>query len=149
MRGSACTVLGVWDGLAPENVPALLRLARDPDARVRAAAAVAPAASRDRSPAVATALMTLLGEDDLLVRLEAAHGLAQRDDPRDRRGGTARSRLRARPPGQWALAVGMAAGGLGGRPSSVHGRRRRPGRRLIPASAGTGRRGGWSHDHDS
>nr|WP_237542148.1 DUF1203 domain-containing protein [Streptomyces sp. SID4936] len=55
VRGSACTVPGVWDCLAPETVPALLRLARDPYARVRAAAAVAPAASRDRSvPASST-----------------------------------------------------------------------------------------------
>ncbi|MFI8883861.1 HEAT repeat domain-containing protein [Streptomyces sp. NPDC053813] len=51
VRGSACTVPGVWDCLAPETVPALLRLARDPYARVRAAAA----ASRDRSvPASST-----------------------------------------------------------------------------------------------
>ncbi|MFE3944255.1 HEAT repeat domain-containing protein [Streptomyces sp. NPDC059118] len=79
MRGSACTVLGVWDGHAPETVPVLLRPARDPGARVRAAAAVAVAAFRDRTPAAADALMTLLDEDDRLVRLEAAYGLAQRD----------------------------------------------------------------------
>ncbi|MFD5191748.1 HEAT repeat domain-containing protein [Streptomyces sp. NPDC058357] len=110
VRGSACTVPGVWDGLAPETVPALLRLARDPDARVRAAAAVAVAvASRDRSPAVADALMTLLDEDDQLVRLEAAHGPAQRDDPRDRRGGTARS-----PSSTTTGSVG-SGGGHGGR----------------------------------
>ncbi|MFE9487498.1 HEAT repeat domain-containing protein [Streptomyces sp. NPDC006641] len=139
---------GVWDGLAPETVPALLRLARDPDARVRAAAAVAPAASRDRSPAVADALMTLLDEDDQLVRLEAAYGLSRRDDPRDRRGGTARS-----PSSTTTGSVG-SGGGHGGRrtrrPSLIGPwGRRLPGRRLIPASAGTGRRGGWSHDHDS
>ncbi|MFE0380412.1 HEAT repeat domain-containing protein [Streptomyces inhibens] len=58
-------------------------MVQDPDAAgVRGAAAAALAGSRDRTPAVADALAALLDDDDQLVRLEAAYGLARRDDPR-------------------------------------------------------------------
>ncbi|MFF3379744.1 HEAT repeat domain-containing protein [Streptomyces sp. NPDC002680] len=70
------------DSLLPEITQALLLLAEDPDADTRGAAAVTLAGSRIRTPAVAAALVALLGHDNQLVRLEAAHGLAVRDDPR-------------------------------------------------------------------
>ncbi|MFF5976308.1 HEAT repeat domain-containing protein [Streptomyces sp. NPDC012769] len=60
----------------------LLGLARDPDPGVRGAVAQTLAASRDRSPAAADTLWRLLDEEDRLVRLEAAYGLARRHDPR-------------------------------------------------------------------
>ncbi|WP_329557380.1 HEAT repeat domain-containing protein [Streptomyces sp. NBC_00696] len=68
--------------LLPEITRALLSLAEAPDADVRGEAAAALAGSPDRTPAVADALAVLLGEDNQLVRLEAAYGLALRDDPR-------------------------------------------------------------------
>jgi hypothetical protein len=68
--------------LLPEITRALLLLAKAPDADVRGAAAVALAGSPDRTPAVADALAASLDEDNQLVRLEAAYGLALRDDPR-------------------------------------------------------------------
>ncbi|MFB7740982.1 HEAT repeat domain-containing protein [Streptomyces sp. NPDC056132] len=61
---------------------ALLVLVEDPDAGVRAGAAVALGSTKDRTPAVTDALVTLLDEDDLLLRLEIVHALARRDDPR-------------------------------------------------------------------
>ncbi|WP_318219394.1 HEAT repeat domain-containing protein [Streptomyces sp. SCL15-6] len=70
------------DALLDPAVRALLRLAEDPDARLRGETAVLLASCRDRTPAVADALAALLHEDDQLVRLEAAYGLALRDDPR-------------------------------------------------------------------
>ncbi|MER5745419.1 HEAT repeat domain-containing protein [Streptomyces sp. NPDC002225] len=60
----------------------VLILAGDPDTALRGTAATGLAASPDRSPAVADALWTLLDEDDPITRLEAAYGLALRDDPR-------------------------------------------------------------------
>ncbi|MEV8433200.1 HEAT repeat domain-containing protein [Streptomyces chartreusis] len=66
----------------PEVVRALLLLAEDADPDLRGSAAVQLAASSDRTPAVADALVALLDEDNQLVRLEAAYGLALRDDPR-------------------------------------------------------------------
>ncbi|MFI0714463.1 ankyrin repeat domain-containing protein [Streptomyces inhibens] len=82
-RLRACTVGMRDDDLLPEIIRALLLLVQDPDAAgVRGAAAAALAGSRDRTPAVADALAALLDDDDQLVRLEAAYGLARRDDPR-------------------------------------------------------------------
>ncbi|MFJ9250934.1 hypothetical protein [Streptomyces sp. NPDC101776] len=78
----ACTA-SMRDGdLLPEITQALLLLARAPDADVRGAATVALAGSPDRTPAVADALAASLGEENQFVRLEAAYGLALRDDPR-------------------------------------------------------------------
>lgn len=37
---------------------------------------------KDTSPAVIAALWTLLGDDDVIVRLEAAYGLLRHGDPR-------------------------------------------------------------------
>ncbi|MFE4520022.1 hypothetical protein ACFRMQ_38355 [Kitasatospora sp. NPDC056783] len=67
---------------APGTGAALLALARDASAEVQAAAACALAHGADRTPEVAGAPAALLGVDDRPVRLEAAHGLAARDDPR-------------------------------------------------------------------
>lgn len=82
VRLRACTVSMRDDDLLPEITQALLLLIEDPDADPRGAAAAALAGSRDRTPAVADALAALLDEDNQLVRLEAAYGLALRDDPR-------------------------------------------------------------------
>ncbi|MER5974400.1 HEAT repeat domain-containing protein [Streptomyces sp. NPDC002055] len=82
VRLRACRASMLDDELFPEITRALLVLSENPDADVRGAAAAALAGSRDRTPAVADALAALLGEDNQLVRLEAAYGLALRDDPR-------------------------------------------------------------------
>ncbi|MFE2531558.1 hypothetical protein [Streptomyces sp. NPDC059371] len=82
VRLRACTASMRDDALLPEITRALLLLTEDPDAGPRGAAVAALAGSRDRTPAVADALAGLLDEDDQLVRLEAAYGLALRDDPR-------------------------------------------------------------------
>ena len=68
--------------LTSDTRGALLSLVRDPEANVRAAAAVALSSSGDRAPAVADAFELLLDEDDRLLRLEGAYGLAKLDDPR-------------------------------------------------------------------
>ncbi|MFD3926289.1 ankyrin repeat domain-containing protein [Streptomyces sp. NPDC058614] len=81
VRLRACTVSMRDDDLLPEITQGLLLLTEDPDAP-RGAAAAALAGSRDRTPAVAHALAALLDEDNQLIRLEAAYGLALRDDPR-------------------------------------------------------------------
>ncbi|MGA4845155.1 ankyrin repeat domain-containing protein [Streptomyces sp. G5(2025)] len=70
------------DELRAQATDALLLLTRSPVVPARHGAAVKLAASRDRTPAVADALFALLDEDEQLVRLEAAWGLARRDDPR-------------------------------------------------------------------
>ncbi|WP_077801767.1 hypothetical protein [Streptomyces sp. JHA26] len=80
-RFHACRV-AVGDDLLAPVVRALLALAEGPDAELRGGAAVLLASCRDRTPAVADALFALLDEDHLLTRLEAAYGLALRDDPR-------------------------------------------------------------------
>ncbi|WP_217169852.1 HEAT repeat domain-containing protein [Streptomyces sp. AC512_CC834] len=67
--------------LAPAAVE-LIHLVAGPYDDLRYTAAGALASSRDRTPAVADALATLLDESAQLVRLEAAYGLALRDDPR-------------------------------------------------------------------
>ncbi|MGW4873038.1 HEAT repeat domain-containing protein [Streptomyces chartreusis] len=82
VRLRACTASMRDDALFPEVVRALLLLAENADPDLRGSAAVQLAASSDRTPAVADALVALLDEDDQLVRLEAAYGLALRDDPR-------------------------------------------------------------------
>ncbi|MET9367978.1 hypothetical protein ABZY00_09000 [Streptomyces griseoflavus] len=70
------------DALLSPAVQALLALADGPDAGLRGEAAALLAACPDRSPAVADALFALLDEADPLTCLEAAYGLALRDDPR-------------------------------------------------------------------
>ncbi|MFD5015865.1 HEAT repeat domain-containing protein [Streptomyces chartreusis] len=82
VRLRACTASMRDDALFPEAIRALLLLAEDADPDLRGSAAVQLAASSDRTPSVADALVALLGEDSQLVRLEAAYGLALRDDPR-------------------------------------------------------------------
>ncbi|MGW8327497.1 HEAT repeat domain-containing protein [Streptomyces sp. NPDC055897] len=61
---------------------ALLVLVEDPDPGVRAGAAVALGSTKDQTPVVTDALVSLLDEDDLLLRLEIVYALARRDDPR-------------------------------------------------------------------
>ncbi|GCB48286.1 hypothetical protein SNL152K_5610 [Streptomyces sp. NL15-2K] len=70
------------DELLPEIIRVLLLMVEDPDAGTRGAAASVLAASRARTPAVADALAALIDDDEQLVRLDAAYGLARRDDPR-------------------------------------------------------------------
>jgi len=82
VRLTACTVSLRDDDLLPENTRALLLLAEAPDADVRVTATAALADSPDRTPAVADALAASLGDENQLVRLMAAYGLALRDDPR-------------------------------------------------------------------
>ncbi|MFD5639164.1 hypothetical protein ACFWJM_34160 [Streptomyces sp. NPDC127077] len=82
VRLRACSASMRDDTLLPEITRALLLLTEDPDAGPRSAAAAALAGSRDRTSAVADALAGLLDEDNQIVRLEAAYGLALRDDPR-------------------------------------------------------------------
>ncbi|MGH1552626.1 ankyrin repeat domain-containing protein [Streptomyces sp. L7] len=82
VRLRACTASMRDDALLPEITRALLLLTKAPDPAPRGAAAAALAGSPDRTPAVADALAGLLDEDNQLVRLEAAYGLALRDDPR-------------------------------------------------------------------
>ncbi|MBM7168763.1 hypothetical protein JQK87_10135 [Streptomyces sp. G44] len=82
VRLSASSVAPGGGELRAEATAALLRLVESPVVSARHGAVVTLAASRDQAPAVADALFTLLAEDDQLVRLEAAWGLARRDDPR-------------------------------------------------------------------
>ncbi|OLZ65420.1 hypothetical protein AV521_32675 [Streptomyces sp. IMTB 2501] len=58
------------------------RWPRAPDAALRGAAAAALVNSQDRTLAVADVLAALLGEENQLVRLNAANDFALRDDPR-------------------------------------------------------------------
>ncbi|MFD7880545.1 ankyrin repeat domain-containing protein [Streptomyces sp. NPDC059766] len=82
VRLRACAASMGDDDLLAEITRALLLLTEDLDADPRGAAVAALAGSRDRTSAVADALAGLLDEDNQLVRLEAAYGLALRDDSR-------------------------------------------------------------------
>ncbi|WP_409236350.1 HEAT repeat domain-containing protein [Streptomyces sp. PA5.6] len=82
VRLRACWVSGGDETLRPEATRALLPMTEDPDPAVHRRATEILAASPDRTPAVANALTAMLDSDDQLVRLEAAWGLARRDDPR-------------------------------------------------------------------
>ncbi|MFK0096848.1 HEAT repeat domain-containing protein [Streptomyces sp. NPDC091040] len=66
----------------PEAWDVLAALARDPDARVRAAVCECLYEFEGREPACADILAGFLGEDDQLVRVKAVSGLALADDPR-------------------------------------------------------------------
>ncbi|MEU9096811.1 HEAT repeat domain-containing protein [Streptomyces sp. NPDC048361] len=68
--------------LTPVFRAALLGLIRDPDPGVRGQAGIALGASADRTAAVTDALVSLLDEDEQLLRLEIVYALARRDDPR-------------------------------------------------------------------
>ncbi|MFE6668713.1 HEAT repeat domain-containing protein [Streptomyces sp. NPDC057697] len=82
VRLRACTA-GMWaEGLLPETTRTLVSLTGAADPDVRGAAAAALAGSPVRTPGVADALAALLDDDRQPVRLEAAYGLALRDDPR-------------------------------------------------------------------
>ncbi|MFD6193102.1 hypothetical protein [Streptomyces sp. NPDC060275] len=70
------------DALLAPAAEELVRLAEGPHEELRGGVAEALASSRDRTPAVADALAALLADGNQLVRLEAAYGLALRDDPR-------------------------------------------------------------------
>lgn len=82
VRLRACTASMRDSDLLPEITRALLLLAKAPDADVRGAVTAALASSPDRTPAVADALAASLVDENQLVRLEAAYGLALRNDPR-------------------------------------------------------------------
>ncbi|MCX4677107.1 HEAT repeat domain-containing protein [Streptomyces sp. NBC_01433] len=82
VRISACTASLRDEELLPEIIQALILLAEDTESGRRGAAATLLAESGDRTPAVADALAALLDDGSQLVRLEAAHGLLLRDDPR-------------------------------------------------------------------
>ncbi|MEU3225193.1 HEAT repeat domain-containing protein [Streptomyces sp. NPDC006976] len=82
VRVEACRAAGRDSGLQLDLVRALLGLAEDSDPLARHAAAEQLASSPDRSAAVADALAALTGEESQWTRLEAAYGLALRDDPR-------------------------------------------------------------------
>ncbi|MYY04573.1 MULTISPECIES: hypothetical protein [unclassified Streptomyces] len=71
-----------YTGLQLDLIRALLGPAEDSDPLARHAAAEQLASSPDRSAAVADALAALTGEENQWTRLEAAYGLAPRDDPR-------------------------------------------------------------------
>ncbi|THA34570.1 hypothetical protein E6R18_07305 [Streptomyces sp. A1277] len=86
VRAVACRVGGRDSELLPDITRALLALATDCDPLARHAAAEQLAISSDRSAAVADTLAGLLDEEDQLTRLEAAYGLALRDDPRTAEG---------------------------------------------------------------
>ncbi|WP_329528739.1 HEAT repeat domain-containing protein [Streptomyces sp. NBC_01462] len=68
--------------LTTEFRDALLTLIRDTDFQVRARAAISLGNSDDRTAAVTDALVAVLDEEDLLLRLEIVYALARRDDPR-------------------------------------------------------------------
>ncbi|MFD4347665.1 HEAT repeat domain-containing protein [Streptomyces coelicoflavus] len=82
VRLEACRAGRRDDALLAPAAEELVRLAEGPYEDLRGGVAEALASSRDRTPAVADALAALLGDGDQLVRLEAAYGLALRDDPR-------------------------------------------------------------------
>ncbi|MFL9656220.1 HEAT repeat domain-containing protein [Streptomyces sp. PB17] len=82
VRLEACRAGRRDDALLAPAAEELVRLAEGPYAELRGGVAEALASSRDRTPAVADALAALLGDGNQLVRLEAAYGLALRDDPR-------------------------------------------------------------------
>ncbi|MFD7033302.1 HEAT repeat domain-containing protein [Streptomyces sp. NPDC059917] len=84
--GTRCAAAGVLSH-ARESTPrtreVLLGLLGDPEHAVRRATAKALAGSRHQdTEAVTRALLALLDEEDQLLRLEGAFGLALRDDPR-------------------------------------------------------------------
>lgn len=82
VRILACRPAVDDDALLAPAVQTLLMLAEGPDTELRGEVAALLASCRDRTPAVADALVALLDEDEPLTRLEAAYGLALRDDPR-------------------------------------------------------------------
>ncbi|MFH8440970.1 ankyrin repeat domain-containing protein [Streptomyces sp. NPDC018026] len=82
VRLEACRAGLKDDALLAPAAEELVRLAEGPYEDLRGGVAEALASSRDRTPAVADALAALLADGDRIVRLEAAYGLALRDDPR-------------------------------------------------------------------
>ncbi|MFD5965989.1 HEAT repeat domain-containing protein [Streptomyces sp. NPDC058783] len=82
VRLEACRVGLQDDALLAPAAEELVRLAEGPYEQLRGGVAEALASSRARMPAVADALAALLADGNQLVRLEAAYGLALRDDPR-------------------------------------------------------------------
>ncbi|MEV8125309.1 HEAT repeat domain-containing protein [Streptomyces sp. NPDC085944] len=82
VRLEACRAGLQDDALLAPAAEELVRLAEGPYEQLRGGVAEALASSRARTPAVADALAALLADGNHLVRLEAAYGLALRDDPR-------------------------------------------------------------------
>ncbi|WP_394436553.1 ankyrin repeat domain-containing protein [Streptomyces sp. SGAir0957] len=82
VRLAACVASAGDAGLRAENTGVLLGLLADAGAEPPSQAVETLAVSPDRNPAVADALYAALGAADPVVRLEAAYGLAMRDDRR-------------------------------------------------------------------
>ncbi|MFC8866711.1 HEAT repeat domain-containing protein [Streptomyces sp. NPDC057148] len=82
VRLEACRATLKDDALLARAAAELARLAEGPERELRGAVAEALTASPDRTAVTADALAALLGDDNQLVRLEAAYGLVLRDDPR-------------------------------------------------------------------
>ncbi|WP_432087695.1 ankyrin repeat domain-containing protein [Streptomyces sp. bgisy095] len=82
VRAAVCRALVVAHEAGSGLTEAVVGLLRDPVAEVRARAAEAVASGADRAGAITDALAALLDEDDFDTRLDAAHGLLRRDDPR-------------------------------------------------------------------
>ncbi|MFI1764292.1 HEAT repeat domain-containing protein [Streptomyces sp. NPDC020800] len=70
------------DGLSPQSLAALLALARDPDADVRARTCHWLEHHRGPEPEIGDALLELTRDERQLTRIHAVAGLAHRDDPR-------------------------------------------------------------------
>ncbi|SFK23824.1 ankyrin repeat domain-containing protein [Streptomyces pini] len=82
VRAAVHTVCRGMPGLTSRMSRELVAATRDPHVTVRSVAAETLAASSDHSPVATAALWALLDEEHQLIRLEAAYGLARRDDPR-------------------------------------------------------------------
>ncbi|ANP55571.1 hypothetical protein J2Z21_006464 [Streptomyces griseochromogenes] len=70
------------DGLSPQSLAALLDLARDPDADVRARTCHWLEHHRGPEPEIGDALLELTRDERQRTRIHAVAGLAYRDDPR-------------------------------------------------------------------
>ncbi|WP_075736816.1 hypothetical protein [Streptomyces acidiscabies] len=82
VRACACGASARDSDLLAARTEALVLLAEGPDIAMHGTAAEQLGALKDTSPAVIDALWTLLGDDDVIVRLEAAYGLLRHGDPR-------------------------------------------------------------------
>ncbi|WP_104814252.1 ankyrin repeat domain-containing protein [Kitasatospora sp. MMS16-BH015] len=87
----------------PAGLAALLTLAQDADAEVRAVAGYQLAESAHQEPAVADALAALLDDARQVTRIWAVSGLAQRDDPRCLAGATRIGPIADRQAWSWIL----------------------------------------------
>ncbi|MDX3382422.1 hypothetical protein PV682_13255 [Streptomyces niveiscabiei] len=82
VRACACAASAGDSGLLAARTEALVLLAEGPDTDMHGTAAEQLGSIEDTCPAVIDALWSLLGDDDVIVRLEAAYGLLRHGDPR-------------------------------------------------------------------